>query len=248
MSALANDKITPYRANRDYSDPVEANKLIYQGAMVGINAAGNAVPMTAVVGLVCRGIAQDRADNSTGAAGAINVPTRTGLFRVLNAGDIDRTFIGKSAYAVDDQTVSSSSNNGTRSVAGVIDDIDSIGVWVKFGDRETRKTFLSIDIPTLVAGGTYRTLAPIAGTIKKIWTVINGVLTTGNATLTGSIGATPITNGLVTVIQAGSAAGQTFTAVPTAANTVNAGDVISFAVGGTNATASTAELLVEIEY
>ncbi len=91
-----------------------------------------------------------------------------------------------------------------------------------------------------------RRASPVKGTITKIWSVLNAALTTGDATLTGKIGATGITGGVVTVTQAGSAAGDVDSAAPTAANAVLPGDVISFTGGGASTATSTSEVLIEI--
>lgn len=103
--------------------------------------------------------------------------------------------------------------------------------------------------PVSLVGATaavLRIVSPVAGDIAAIRTVSNGALTTGDATLTGKIGAVAITTGVVTIAQAGSAAGDVDSAIPTAAKTVAVGDVISVTVGGTNDAAVTAEVVVTI--
>lgn len=110
------------------------------------------------------------------------------------------------------------------------------------------KVFLEIrDIDLVGANAEVkRVVSPVAGTIDKIYSVINGALTTGDATLTGKIGATAITNGAITVTQAGSAAGDVDSATPTALNTVAVGDVISVTVGGTNDAAKLGDAVIHI--
>lgn len=133
MTALTADRIPARRTGAENSDPVAAAKIFYVGALAVLDAAGNLAPGTEATGLIARGVAMEAVDNSAGAAGDLSCKTRTGVFRFDNAGDVDRTFIGKPAYIVDDQTVSSSSNTGARSEAGVIDDVDADGVWVAIG-------------------------------------------------------------------------------------------------------------------
>lgn len=91
-----------------------------------------------------------------------------------------------------------------------------------------------------------RVVSPVAGTISKIYSVANAALATGNATLTGKIGATAITDGAITITQAGSAAGDVDSATPSAANTVAVGDVISLTGGGSSTATATASCLVVI--
>lgn len=91
-----------------------------------------------------------------------------------------------------------------------------------------------------------RVVSPVAGTVAKIYSVANAALATGNATLTGKIGATAITDGVITITQSGSAAGDVDSATPTAANTVAVGDVISLTGGGSSTATGTASCLVVI--
>lgn len=106
---------------------------------------------------------------------------------------------------------------------------------------------LTVTATTLVGTGVYRVVTPVAGTVTKIYSVIDGALTTGNATLTGKIGTTAITDGALTITQAGSAAGDVDSATPSALNTVSAGDVLSVTVGGTNDAAVSAKVTFLIE-
>jgi len=99
-------------------------------------------------------------------------------------------------------------------------------------------------------GSVYGFVAPCVGTITKVLSSLQGhALATGDATLTGKIGAVAITNGVVTITQAGSAIGDKDNATPTAANVVAAGDYVTFTVGGANDNAAAfADLVVEITF
>ena len=65
--------------------------------------------------------------------------------------------------------------------------------------------------------------------------------------LTGKIGSTAITNGVVTCTQAASAIGSVFSATPTAANTVAAGDNLNFTLSGTQDAAVGAVMVVVVK-
>jgi hypothetical protein len=91
---------------------------------------------------------------------------------------------------------------------------------------------IALDIADLSAEATYYVVMPHAGKVKKIWSVIDGAVSTADVTLTCNIGATPITTGVVTIATAGSAAGDVDSATPTAANTVTAGAAINCVVTG----------------
>ncbi|MCG9755030.1 hypothetical protein L1D40_07320 [Shewanella insulae] len=128
--ALTNDRGTPSRANDLRSDPVAAAVMIYAGAIVMLNAAGDAVPGATATGLTPRGVAQEQIDNSVGNAGDVSVSTRNGCHRFLNDASITRADIGATAYVVDDETVANSDGGGTRSALGTIVDVEAVGVWV----------------------------------------------------------------------------------------------------------------------
>lgn len=134
MAALTKDRNTVRRDGVQYSDPVAASTRIYAGALVCLNASGNAVPGSVSTTLKARGVAQEQVDNSSGAAGDKRVETRRGVFPFANSASTDeitRADIGNSAYIVDDQTVAKTHATNTRSVAGVIRDVDSDGVWIE---------------------------------------------------------------------------------------------------------------------
>lgn len=136
MAALIANRSTKRRENASTeSHPVGAATKIYQGAMVVLNAAGWAVPGVTATTVKPLGRAEHQADNSAGANGDINVRIRKGVLQFANSasGDlITRADIGNSAYIVDDQTVAKTSGGSTRSVAGIIRDVDAAGVWVQF--------------------------------------------------------------------------------------------------------------------
>jgi hypothetical protein len=137
MVALTKARSTLKKDGEQYSLAVEAASLIYQGGIVCRNAAGNAVKAITSTTLVALGRCEALADNSAGAAGAINVTYRSGCFKYANsaAGDlIAPASIGLLCYIVDDQTVALTSGGATRSVAGRIDSVDADGsVWVWIG-------------------------------------------------------------------------------------------------------------------
>lgn len=131
MTALTADRNTPRRDNLDFEHPVGATSKIFAGAIVMRNATGYAVKGATATGQVALGVAQELADNSVGADGAINVKVRRGLHRFANDGTIARVDIGATAYIVDDQTVADNNGGATRSAAGTIRDVDATGVWVE---------------------------------------------------------------------------------------------------------------------
>lgn len=146
MTALADNRDAPRIAGGSIPErlalPVAAAKIIYTGALVLTDASGSAIPgtSTGAAGLVASGVANGKADNSSGNAGDISVEMLRGSFPFVNSAGADAISIadrGRHAWVVDDQTVARTSNVGNRALAGVIDDVDADGfVWVRVGSSE----------------------------------------------------------------------------------------------------------------
>lgn len=135
MTALTQDRNTSRRDGNQVEPPVAATTRIWGGAIVCINAGGYAVPGATATTLRAVGVAEGRADNSAGVAGAIRVRCRKGPHRFANSGSTDAialTDVGSDCYIVDDQTVAKTNGTNTRSVAGKVFDVDADGVWVDF--------------------------------------------------------------------------------------------------------------------
>lgn len=135
MTALTQDRNSLRRDGQQLEPPVAAATRIYGGAIVCINAGGYAVPGSTSTTLKSVGVAEHRADNTAGTAGAIRVRCRKGPYRFGNsaAGDaITLADVGSDCFIVDDQTVAKTNGTNTRSVAGKVFDVDADGVWVDF--------------------------------------------------------------------------------------------------------------------
>lgn len=134
MAALTADRNTPLRDALEFSFPVAAATKLFAGSLVCINSSGFLTKGAVSTTLKAVGVCQNVADNTAGANGAIQGKVRRGCHRFANstAGDlITLADVGASCYIVDDQTVAKTNGTSTRSVAGVIRDVDSDGVWVE---------------------------------------------------------------------------------------------------------------------
>lgn len=141
MAALTKDRNTPLFEGDVFSGPVAAAAVIYAGALVARNAAGDLVPGSTATGLIGVGRAEERVDNTDGAAGALSIRVRPGLFRFANSASADeltKADIGKACWIVDDQTVARTSNTSARSRAGIVRGVDALGVWVELNEALTR--------------------------------------------------------------------------------------------------------------
>lgn len=103
MTTLATDTPRDMEIGDRNEFPVIASDIIYEGAAVGLVAAsGHARPLTSVDKFV--GFAEKKADNSSGAAAAINVRVyRKGAVKLAVTGAVI-TDVGLPVYASDDNT------------------------------------------------------------------------------------------------------------------------------------------------
>lgn len=157
--ALTSQRNTPeYQTPRRLIVPVEASTEIYLGSLVGVDASGYLVPATTAVVVLGRadrvfnGTPGQDGDNSAGAPGAISMEVVRGCFSWdIHSSDIAQANVGNPAYAVDDHTVSSSSNAGARPIAGRIMGLDpqTGGVFVD----STVTSAVPVGISTLAAAG-----------------------------------------------------------------------------------------------
>jgi hypothetical protein len=127
MAALTNSRNTPELADggRTMVYPVEANTNVYLGSIVALNANGNATPAFSGANLkligraemVYGGIPGQDAVNNPGAAGAISIVVRRGVFMyAVNDASIAAAQVGQMAFAVDDNSVSASDGSGATAV------------------------------------------------------------------------------------------------------------------------------------
>lgn len=110
--------------------------------------------------------------------------------------------------------------------------LEIAGVAITATAAELNESIVTLDIADGSAEAVYYLVSPHAGTISKIWTVTDGAVATADITITAAIGATGVTNGVVTIATAASAAGDVDSATPTALNTVTAGQAVNFTVTG----------------
>lgn len=140
MNALTQDRNTPQALGDFRSGGVGSGQTIYAGALICRNAAGFLVKGVTATGLVGVGRAEERVHNS-GDNGDVAVRYRPGIFKYSSASGADAitiTEIGKLCYVVDDQTVAKTDGGGTRSKAGIVEQIDNSGTWVRFDEALTR--------------------------------------------------------------------------------------------------------------
>ena len=97
--------------------PVIASDIIYEGSAVGENASGYSRPLTA--GDPFQGFAEETIDNSSGAAGALNVRVKTkGFIKVAISAIAITSNDRPLVYASDDDTFTLT--KGSNSLIGTV--------------------------------------------------------------------------------------------------------------------------------
>jgi hypothetical protein len=103
--------------------------------------------------------------------------------------------------------------------------------------RTLNDYFLTAKVTDISTAGSTFVAVPDAGNIVKIYTSIKNAITSADAAITFEIGGTAVTNGAITVTQAGSAAGDVDSSTPSAANRVEEAGSIEIISDGASATA-----------
>lgn len=134
---LTKDRRTDHKAlGRSQTLDVAASTIIYKGAMVCVDAAGNAIPAANAAANTFAGVADHQADNSGGAAGDVTVKVwRSGVFS-FNAESGDEPTAAdlmRPVYAASDNEVEATAGAGT--VAGTLEEIDGSEYWVNLRDQ-----------------------------------------------------------------------------------------------------------------
>lgn len=134
MTALAAGRDTPKRNGHERSLPVAANKSCYIGGIAVVaGTPGRVQPGTAATNLKAVGVFKE---TLIGAPQDTPIKVeREGWFRFGNSTSSDAIAIkdiGADCYVVDDNTVALTDGSSSRSVAGTIRDVDSLGVWISF--------------------------------------------------------------------------------------------------------------------
>lgn len=136
MTATTTERNTPQRSAHTRSFPVKAATRIKAGTLVALDSSGWAVEATTSTTIKVVGVADRTVENSAGANGDLRIEVRRdGAYRFENSASSDAiatTDIGATCFAVDNQTVAKTNGSSTRSAAGKVLDVDTLGVWVTF--------------------------------------------------------------------------------------------------------------------
>ncbi len=116
---------------RRFHLPVDGGTTIYEGGLVSVlQATGMLVPTSTAGAGPAIGKATHKADNAGGADGAVRCLVETGrVYRMTNDSSSfsEATPLCVDVYAVDDNSVSASSNSGARQKCGIFMGMESDG-------------------------------------------------------------------------------------------------------------------------
>jgi len=120
-------------------------------------------------------------------------------------------------------------------------DGDGTGTW------KYPVAYLTGEIADISTGSSSWVVVPYAGTIIKIYSVIDGATITADSALSFEIAGVAITSGGITVTQSGSAAGDVDSSTPSAANTVTAGQAVELITDGASGNTVKAKITLVIQ-
>jgi len=117
------------------------------------------------------------------------------------------------------------------------------GVW-----RSAPYTYsVSVDLTDISTNSTAYVVAPVAGKITRIDVVLQAGITVADSNLSFELGGVAIAGSAIPVGYAGSAAGSVFHSLPSADNTVSAGQAIKATSDGASSTTARATITYKIQ-
>lgn len=123
------------------------------------------------------------------------------------------------------------------------------GVWSfpNWDQLGSQKVLLNLRVPDISTSGSFWIVSPFSADIKQVWSVIDGPITAADSILTLKLSGVSVTDGAITIANAGSAAGDVDSVNPSALNTVNAGQAIEVACNGGSTGTVAADLTILLE-
>jgi hypothetical protein len=89
--------------------------------------------------------------------------------------------------------------------------------------------------------------SPMAGKVVGVYVTLHNAITVANSTVTAEIAGVLLTGLSITITQAGSVAGSTFSGTPSGANTIAAGQALEIITDGGSTTAVIADVTILID-
>lgn len=253
MSSDSATAVPTQQSVKAYVDNEVAPKVEYvTGEIADVSAAASTWVISPVAGTITKIWTVLEGGAITGANAAITFEIAT---VAVTGGGITIGYDGSAAGDVDTASPTAANTVTAGQAIEILTDGGSTGsrkanVLIEITPSATTtaawKKYIRGEVANISAAASTWVVAPVAGTITKIWTVINGAVTIADAGLTFEIGGTAITGADITIAHSGSAAGTVDSCVPSALNTVTAGQAIEIVADGLSTDAAMAVILFEI--
>jgi hypothetical protein len=139
-------------------------------------------------------------------------------------------------------------DNGFRQTDGTDNRLFIGGEDVPVGvdGNSLAEVVLNVTMADVSTAASVWVVSPYAGTIVGISSVIDGTIATAPAVLTAKIATVSVTDGVISILDTSSAAGDVDTVTPTAANVVTAGQAIEVATSGASTNTVIATISITI--
>ena len=237
-----------------YTDTEVAPKVEYvTGEIANISAAASTWAISPVAGTITKIWTELEGGAITGADAAITFKISTVL---VTGGAITIAYDGSAAGDVDTCSPTAARTVTAGQAIEILTDGGSTGarkanVLIEITPSATTtagwKKYIRGEIVDISAASVSTwVVAPVAGTITKIYSVIDGAITVGDAVLTFELDETAITGATITIANGSSAAGDVDSCVPSALNVVTAGQAIEIVPDGGSTDAAGAVIFFEI--
>ena len=152
-------------------------------------------------------------------------------------GDIVQDAASTGTLAGDNAFSGANTHSGTETFTGALE---------TEGGADLKTKLVNVRITDISTAGSVWVVPGFAGSVVKINTVIDGAITVGDAVLDPQIGGTSITDGGITIANAGSAAGVVDQSTPTALNVFTATEAIEIATNGGSTDTASANITLEL--
>jgi hypothetical protein len=135
--------------------------------------------------------------------------------------------------------------------AGTVYVADGVGsgAWSNLlaTNRASNRIVLSHHFTDISTAESIYLLTPISGVVRSIHVVLHGAITHANSTVDARINGVAVTGSSITVPFSGSAAGQSFSSSPSAANVLTTNGVIEVRTDGASSTVAMASVFVVVD-
>jgi len=112
--------------------------------------------------------------------------------------------------------------------------------------KASNKIAVTTRIPDISTPSSVFVASPMAGVVETVYVTLHGAITVADSTVTAELNGVAMTGLSITITQAGSTGGSTFSGTPSGANSVAAGQAVEVITDGASTTAIAADVTIVI--